>query len=106
MQQASWFADNVAAARINLADWDAAQAANKGQLKVVGQTFSTENYGVGLPKGDTALCQKVTDAINKWISSGEWQKAVEKNLGPSGFKPGAGNPPKPAACGASSGATG
>ena len=84
----------------------AAQAANKGQLKVVGQTFSTENYGVGLPKGDTALCQKVTDAINKWISSGEWQKAVEKNLGPSGFKPGAGNPPKPAACGASSGATG
>ena len=28
MQQASWFADNVAAARINLADWDAAQAAN------------------------------------------------------------------------------
>ena len=84
----------------------AAQPANKGQLKVVGQTFSTENYGVGLPKGDTALCQKVTDAINKWISSGEWQKAVEKNLGPSGFKPGAGNPPKPAACGASSGATG
>ena len=84
----------------------AAQPANKGQLKVVGQTFSTENYGVGLPKGDTALCQKVTDAINKWISSGEWQKAVEKNLGPAGFKPGAGNPPKPAACGASSGATG
>ena len=35
-----------------------------------------------------------------------WQKAVEKNLGPSGFKPGAGNPPTPAACGASSGATG
>ena len=84
----------------------AAQPANKGQLKVVGQTFSTENYGVGLPKGDTALCQKVTDAITKWISSGEWQKAVEKNLGPSGFKPGAGNPPTLAACGASSGATG
>ena len=84
----------------------AAQAANKGQLKVVGQTFSTENYGVGLPKGDTALCQKVTDAIKKWISSGEWQKAVEKNLGPSGFKPGAGNPPTPAACGSSGGATG
>ena len=84
----------------------AAQAANKGQLKVVGQTFSTENYGVGLPKGDTALCQKVTDAVKKWISSGEWQKAVEKNLGPSGFKPGAGNPPTPAACGSSGAATG
>ena len=77
----------------------AAQAANKGQLKVVGKTFSTENYGVGLPKGDTAFCQKVIDAVKKWISSGEWQKAVDKYLGPSDFKPGEGNPPKPAACG-------
>jgi glutamate transport system substrate-binding protein len=84
----------------------AAQEANKGKLKVVGQTFSTENYGVGLAKGDTAFCQKVTDAINKWISSGGWQAAVDKNLGPAGFKPGAGNPPKPAACGSSGGATG
>lgn len=84
----------------------AAQAANKGKLKVVGQTFSTENYGVGIPKGDTALCQKITDAINTWISSGGWQAAVDKNLGPAGFTPGAGNPPKPAACGASGGATG
>jgi glutamate transport system substrate-binding protein len=84
----------------------AAQEANKGKLKVVGQTFSTENYGVGLAKGDTAFCQKVTDAITKWISSGGWQAAVEKNLGPAGFKPGAGNPPTPAACGSSGGATG
>jgi glutamate transport system substrate-binding protein len=84
----------------------AAQAANKGKLKVVGQTFSTENYGVGLQKGDTALCQKITDALTKFISSGEWQKSVDKNLGPSGFKAGSGNPPTPAACGSSSSATG
>jgi glutamate transport system substrate-binding protein len=76
----------------------AAQDANKGQMKVVGKTFSKENYGVGLKKGDTAFCQKVTDALNKYISSGEWQKAVDKNLGPAGYKPGAGNPPTPAAC--------
>ena len=76
----------------------AAQEANKGKLKVVGKTFSTENYGVGLKKGDVEFCKKVTDAITKYISSGEWQKAVDKNLGPAGYKPGAGNPPTPAAC--------
>ncbi len=76
----------------------AAQEANKGKLKVVGTTFSTENYGVGLKKGDTAFCKQVTDALTKFISSGEWQKSVDKNLGPAGFKPGTGNPPTPAAC--------
>ncbi len=76
----------------------AAQDANKGKLKVVGTTFSTENYGVGLKKGDTAFCQQVTDALKKFISSGEWQKSVDKYLGPAGFKPGAGNPPTPAPC--------
>ncbi|MBK8756182.1 MAG: transporter substrate-binding domain-containing protein, partial [Actinomycetales bacterium] len=57
----------------------AAQEANKGKLKVVGKTFSTENYGVGLKKGDVEFCKKVTDAITKYISGGEWQKAVDKN---------------------------
>mgnify|MGYP001794472253 CR=1 FL=1 len=75
----------------------AAQAANKGKLKVVGTTFSTENYGVGLKKGDTAFCTKITAALTKFVSSGEWQKSVDKWLGPAGFKPGAGNPPTPAA---------
>ena len=76
----------------------AAQPANAGKLKVVGKTFSTENYGVGLKKGDTAFCTQVTDALKKFISSGDWQKSVDKWLGPAGFKPGAGNPPTPAAC--------
>lgn len=76
----------------------AAQAANKGKLKVVGTTFSTENYGVGLKKGDTAFCAQVTTALAKFISSGEWQKSVDKWLGPANFKPGAGNPPTAAAC--------
>ncbi len=76
----------------------AAQEANKGKIKVVGKTFSTEKYGVGLKKGDTAFCQQVTDAIKKYVSSGEWQKAVDKHLGPAGYKPGSGNPPTPDAC--------
>lgn len=76
----------------------AAQEQYKGKLKVVGKPFSTEKYGIGLKKGDTALCNKITDAIKSMISDGSWQKAVETNLGPAGYKPGAGNPPTPAAC--------
>lgn len=73
----------------------AAQEANKGKLKVVGNTFSTENYGVGVQKGDTEFCNKVVTALKKFIDSGEWQKSVDKNLGPANYKPGAGNPPTP-----------
>jgi glutamate transport system substrate-binding protein len=76
----------------------AAQDQYKGKLKVVGQTFSVENYGIGLKKGDTALCQKVTDAITSMVSDGSWQKFVDANLGPAGYQPGPDNPPTPAAC--------
>jgi glutamate transport system substrate-binding protein len=76
----------------------AAQPQYKGKLKVVGAPFSQERYGIGLKKGDTAMCQKVTDALNAMISDGSWQKAVDANLGPAGYKPGAGNPPTPDPC--------
>ena len=73
----------------------AAQAANKGKFKVVGKTFSTERYGVGLKKGDTETCTKVNDALKKMVDSGEWQKAFDKNLGQAGLKlDPATNPPK------------
>lgn len=77
----------------------ASQPAYKGKLKVVGKTFSTEKYGIGFKKGDTALCKKVTEAINSMITIGHWQTAVDANLGPAGFKVDtATNPPKPDAC--------
>lgn len=77
----------------------ASQAQYKGKLKVVGKTFSEERYGIGLKKGDTATCEKMNAAIAKMISSGEWQKAVDKNLGPAGFQVDkATNPPKQDAC--------
>lgn len=76
----------------------ASQDQYKGKLKVVGKPFSEERYGIGLKKGDTALCQKVTDAIKKMIDDGTWQKIVDDNLGPAGYKPGPGNPPTPDAC--------
>lgn len=77
----------------------AAQPAYKGKLRVVGKTFSEERYGVGLKKGDVALCEKVNTALKKMVDSGEWQKAVDANFGPAGFKVDtATNPPKTDAC--------
>jgi glutamate transport system substrate-binding protein len=76
----------------------AAQEQYKGKLKVVGNTFSEERYGIGLKKGDTELCQQVTDAITSMIEDGAWKKAVDDNLGPAGYQPGEGNPPTPDAC--------
>jgi glutamate transport system substrate-binding protein len=76
----------------------ASQPEYAGKFKVVGKPFSEENYGIGLKKGDTATCEKVNAAISKMIEDGSWQKAIDANLGPAGYKPGTGNPPTPAAC--------
>ncbi len=77
----------------------ASQDQYKGKLRLVGKTFSTENYGVGLKKGDVEFCNKVKGALEKMISSGDWQAAVDKNLGPAGFVVDkATNPPKLAEC--------
>lgn len=76
----------------------AAQDQYKGKLKVVGKTFSEERYGIGLKKGDTEMCQKVTDAVKSMITDGSWQKAVDDNLGPAGYEAGSGNPPTPDPC--------
>jgi glutamate transport system substrate-binding protein len=71
-------------------------AQSPGTFKVVGDTFSTEKYGIGLKKGDTELCTKVTDALKKMESDGAWKAAWDKNLGPAGLP--APTPPTPAAC--------
>ncbi|AKU16604.1 glutamate ABC transporter substrate-binding protein [Luteipulveratus mongoliensis] len=70
----------------------------KGKFKLVGEPFSEERYGVGLKKGDTATCTKVNTAIAKMISSGEWKKAVEANLGTDYKYNTTTNPPKQDAC--------
>lgn len=77
----------------------AAQPQYAGKLKVVGEPFSTERYGIGLRKGDTELCTKVNEALTKMVDSGEWQRALDKTVGPSGFVPDpALNPPTPDPC--------
>jgi glutamate transport system substrate-binding protein len=76
----------------------AAQPQYEGKLKVVGKTFSTEKYGVGIAKGDVATCEKVNAAITKMVGDGSWQKALDDTVG-ADFKPDAAtNPPKPEPC--------
>lgn len=55
-------------------------------LRVVGQPFSTERYGVGLAKDDTAGKSKVADALRKMIQSGAWRSSLQRNVGASGYR--------------------
>lgn len=70
----------------------AAQSEYAGKLKLSGEPFSTERYGVGTQKGNE-LCTQVNDAIKALIEDGTWEKAVQDNLGPADYTPGPGNPP-------------
>ncbi|MFE2968096.1 transporter substrate-binding domain-containing protein [Streptomyces sp. NPDC059340] len=64
----------------------AAQDKYKGQFKLAGLKLSNENYGVGVKKGDTATVDKINKALEKMVSDGSWQKAVDKNFGPAQYK--------------------
>lgn len=55
-------------------------------LKVVGQPFSTERYGVGLAKNDTAGRSRVAGALRKMIQSGAWRNSLQRNVGASGYR--------------------
>lgn len=61
-----------------------ATRANQGELKLVGNTFTEERYGIGLPKGSDK-CADINAAINKMVETGAWEEAVEKNVGASGY---------------------
>ncbi|QHC25107.1 glutamate ABC transporter substrate-binding protein [Streptomyces sp. GS7] len=54
------------------------------KLKVVGQPFTKEPYGVGLGKDDKALRDAITTALEHHIKNGDYQKAYEGTLGKSG----------------------
>ncbi|MGW1817789.1 glutamate ABC transporter substrate-binding protein [Streptomyces sp. NPDC002125] len=64
----------------------ASQDANKGKFKLAGFKMTNENYGIGLKKGDADLKKKIDAALTKMVSDGSWQKAVDANFGPAGYK--------------------
>lgn len=59
-------------------------ADNPDELSVVGDKFSTENYGIGYNKAKPELCQFITDTVKAAEDDGTWAKAFEATLGKSG----------------------
>lgn len=60
-------------------------------LKVLDLTFGAqERYGVGLPKNDKALCERITDGLKGFITNGAWDQFFRANFGDlnvEGYKP-------------------
>ncbi|MFD8500699.1 glutamate ABC transporter substrate-binding protein [Amycolatopsis sp. NPDC059657] len=57
---------------------------DKDNLKVIGQPFSKEPYGIGLGHDDKALRDKINDTLQKALDDGTWQKIYDATLGKSG----------------------
>lgn len=55
------------------------------EVRLVGNGFSEEKYGIGLKKDDTAGTAAINAAIESMIADGSWQAALEKAVGQSGF---------------------
>ena len=73
-------------------------AENPDELEVVGDPFSTENYGIGYSKDKPELCQFITDTIKESEDDGKWKTAFEATLGKAGVE--TPEPPKMEACSA------
>jgi glutamate transport system substrate-binding protein len=59
-------------------------AAEPDKMKVVGKTFSTEKYGIGLAKDDKALRDKINEILEKSLTDGKWDDIYKNTLGKSG----------------------
>ncbi|MCH5642480.1 MULTISPECIES: glutamate ABC transporter substrate-binding protein [unclassified Gordonia (in: high G+C Gram-positive bacteria)] len=63
-------------------------SSGKKVLKKAGAPFSTERYGIGLGKGDTASQEAINAALDKMLTpeaggTSPWTKALQDNLGTS-----------------------
>jgi glutamate transport system substrate-binding protein len=54
------------------------------KLKLVGEPFSQEPYGIGLAKDDTVLRNKINDILQAAEDDGTWKKIYDETLGKSG----------------------
>jgi glutamate transport system substrate-binding protein len=57
----------------------------RGRLKLLGKGFTDERYGIGVRKGDTAMVQKVTAALQQYVADGSWQRSLDATVRPSGY---------------------
>jgi glutamate transport system substrate-binding protein len=61
-------------------------AQNEGQLKVVGEPFSTERIGVGYSQDHPEMCEWINTVLEDAFEDGSWAEAFELTLGPSGVE--------------------
>jgi glutamate transport system substrate-binding protein len=62
----------------------ASQSQYAGKFKVVGKTFSSEPYGIGLKKEDKSGCEKINEILKTAASDGSYKAAWDATLGKSG----------------------
>jgi glutamate transport system substrate-binding protein len=74
-------------------------ASTNKQVKVVGQPFTEEPYGIGLPKDQGGAKQFVNDFLKKIYSDGSWAKLWKATIGTIV----SGNPPTPPTIGSAPG---
>ncbi|WP_347754032.1 glutamate ABC transporter substrate-binding protein [Agrococcus sp. ProA11] len=59
-------------------------AQNPDELMVVGEPFTEERYGIGIPKGDDALREHINTLLEE--NPDIWQAIYDNNLGDSGVE--------------------
>jgi glutamate transport system substrate-binding protein len=71
-------------------------AQDPDNLKVVGEPFTEERYGIGYKHGDTAMCNFLAETYKTIVDDGVWKTAFDQTLGEAGVE--APTPPTPDAC--------
>jgi glutamate transport system substrate-binding protein len=59
-------------------------ALDPDNLRVVGKPFSEERYGIGIPKGDVAMCESINELLETARTNNTWQEIYDSTLGRSG----------------------
>jgi glutamate transport system substrate-binding protein len=62
------------------------QQLHPNELKIVGDPFSVELWGIGIAKGDPVLCQKINSILDEAMRDGTWAKIFDATLGRSGIQ--------------------
>ena len=63
----------------------AAESDYKGVLKLMGEEFSDEPYGIAVPEGSTELVDQINAALEQYVDDGSWKASLNKNVADSGY---------------------
>ena len=66
---------------------------NPDKFEMIGQTFTTEPYGIGIKRGDDAFRTFLNDLLEEIFENGEWKEAFDRTVGEAGDEAGDPTPP-------------